>query len=99
MTRSGRPPILDALREKRNVMTAVMLRDMRTRFFNNGLIPTHTFMNVSWSMSPSLILNRPMLAFPVVKSLDKEYLTGFGMASLCLGLLMERMLRRIMLEG
>lgn len=106
-----RQPILDALREKRNVMTAVMLRDMRTRFFNHGLgflvvslwplahmvillliytlmgrtapfgdslpvffatglIPTLTFMYVSRFMSLSLILNRPMLAFPVVKVLD-----------------------------
>ncbi|GLR48807.1 capsular biosynthesis protein [Shinella yambaruensis] len=111
MTRSGRPPILDALREKRNVMTAVMLRDMRTRFFNHGLgflivslwplahmliligvytlfgrtapfgdslriffltglIPTLTFMYVSRFMCLSLALNRPMLAFPVVKVLD-----------------------------
>lgn len=111
MVHSGRPPILDALREKRNVMTAVMLRDMRTRFFNHGLgflivslwplahmliliaiytllgrtapfgnslqvffatglIPTLTFMYVSRFMSLSLILNRPMLAFPVVKVLD-----------------------------
>lgn len=105
------PPIISALREKRNVMTAVMLRDMRTRFFNHGLgflivslwplahmlillviytllgrtapfgdslqvffatglIPTLTFMYVSRFMSLSIILNRPMLAFPVVKVLD-----------------------------
>lgn len=111
MTTSGKLPILDALREKRNVMTAVMLRDMRTRFFNHGLgflivslwplahmliligiytlfgrtapfgdsmpvffitglIPTLTFMYVSRFMCLSLILNRPMLAFPVVKVLD-----------------------------
>lgn len=111
MTRSGRPPILDALRQKRNVMTAVMLRDMRTRFFNHGLgflivslwplahmlilimvytlfgrtapfgdslqvffltglIPTMTFMYVSRFMCLSLTLNRPMLAFPMVKVLD-----------------------------
>lgn len=111
MTRNSRSPILDALREKRNVMTAVMLRDMRTRFFNHGLgflivslwplahmliligiyrmlgrtapfgdsmpvffitglIPSLTFMYVSRFMSLSLILNRPMLAFPVVKVLD-----------------------------
>jgi len=31
--------------------------------------------------------------------LDKEYLIGFGLTSLCLGLLMERMFRRIVLEG
>lgn len=112
MTNSNpRQPILDALREKRNVMAAVMLRDMRTRFFDHGLgflivslwplahilililiytlmgrtapfgdslpvffvtglIPTLTFMYVSRFMSLSLILNRPMLAFPVVKVLD-----------------------------
>lgn len=104
-------PILDALREKRNVMTAVILRDMRTRFFNHGLgflivslwplvhmlillmiytvmgrtapfgeslpvffvtglIPTLTFVYVSRFMCLSLVLNRPMLAFPVVKVLD-----------------------------
>lgn len=109
-SRTGQP-LLDALREKRNVMTAVMLRDMRTRFFNHGLgfllvslwplahmliliviytllgrttpfgdslsvffatglIPTLTFMYVTRFMSVSLILNRPMLAFPVVKVLD-----------------------------
>lgn len=111
MTSSGTQPILDALREKRNVMAAIMLRDMRTRFFNHGLgflivslwplahmliliaiytllgrtapfgdslpvffatglIPTLTFMYVSRFMCLSLILNRPMLAFPVVKVLD-----------------------------
>lgn len=107
----ARRPVLDALREKRNVMSAVMLRDMRTRFFNHGLgflmvslwplahigmllliyklfgrttpfgeslfvffatglIPTLTFMYISRFMSLSLILNRPMLGFPVVKVLD-----------------------------
>jgi len=111
MTHNRWQPTLNALREKRNVMTAVMLRDMRTRFFNHGLgflivslwplahmliligvysllgrsapfgdslrvffltglIPTLTFMYVSRFMSLSLILNRPMLAFPVVKVLD-----------------------------
>ncbi len=112
MTNShSKQPILLALREKRDVMTAVMLRDMRTRFFNHGLgflmtslwplahililialytllgrtapfgeslpvffatglIPTLTFMYVSRFMSLSLILNRPMLAFPVVKVMD-----------------------------
>ena len=111
MALNSRSPILDALREKRNVMTAVILRDMRTRFFNHGLgflivslwplahmliligiyrmlgrtapfgdsmpvffitglIPSLTFMYVSRFMSLSLILNRPMLAFPVVKVLD-----------------------------
>ena len=106
-----RRPLFEALREKRNVMAAVMLRDMRTRFFNHGLgflvvslwplahilvlitiyplmgrtapfgeslsvffatglIPVLTFMYVSRFMCMSLILNRPMLAFPVVKVLD-----------------------------
>lgn len=103
--------IIYALRQKRNVMAAVMLRDMRTRFFNHGLgflvvalwplahmlilimiytianrttpfgesirvffltglIPTLTFMYVSRFMSLSLVLNRPMLAFPVVMVTD-----------------------------
>lgn len=102
---------LQALRQKRHVMTAVMLRDMRTRFFNHGLgflivalwplahmlvllaiytvvgrktpfgeslnvffatglIPTLAFMYVSRFMSLSLILNRPMLSFPVVTVVD-----------------------------
>ncbi|PZR50261.1 MAG: capsular biosynthesis protein, partial [Stutzerimonas stutzeri] len=48
-----RQPILDALREKRNVMTAVMLRDMRTRFFNHGL----GFLVVSlWPLAHMVIL-------------------------------------------
>jgi capsular polysaccharide transport system permease protein len=111
--KSGYGPItiVYALRQKRNVMMAVMLRDMRTRYFNHGLgflvvalwplahmlilisiytlsnratpfgesmnvffltglIPTLTFMYVSRFMSLSLILNRPMLAFPVVKVTD-----------------------------
>ena len=106
-----RRPIRAALIEKRNVMKAVMLRDMRSRFFNHGLgfllvslwplahililltiyrlvgrvapfgdslavffatglVPTLTFMYVSRFMGLSLILNKPMLAFPVVKVLD-----------------------------
>ncbi len=92
-------------------MTAVILRDMRTRFFNHGLgflivslwplahmlillliysvtgrrtpfgeslyvffatgiIPTLMFMYISRFMSLSLLLNRPMLAFPAVTVLD-----------------------------
>ncbi len=92
-------------------MTAVILRDMRTRFFNHGLgflivslwplahililliiylltgrrtpfgeslyvffatglIPTLTFTYVSRFMSLSLILNKPMLSFPVVTIVD-----------------------------
>lgn len=103
--------IKHALQEKRNVMGAVMLRDMRSRFFNHGLgfllvplwplvhmlvlltiysvvgrqapygesmpiffatglLPTLTFMYVSRGMALSLLLNRNMLAFPVVTILD-----------------------------
>jgi len=106
-----RRPIRAALIEKHNVMKAVMLRDMRSRFFNHGLgfllvslwplahililltiyrlvgriapfgdslavffasglVPTLTFTYVSRFMGLSLILNKPMLAFPVVKVLD-----------------------------
>lgn len=102
---------LDALRQKRNVMKAVILRDMRTRYFNHGLgflivalwplahmvvllaiysfsgrpapfgdstqvffatglIPSLAFMYVSRFMSLSLILNRPMMAFPSVTVVD-----------------------------
>lgn len=102
---------LDALRQKRNVMAAVIFRDMRTRFFNHGLgflvvslwplshmviiifiyqlagrtspfgedirvffatglIPTLAFNYISRFMSLSLILNRPMLAFPAVTVVD-----------------------------
>ncbi len=101
----------EAFREKRNVMLAVMLRDMRTRFFNHGvgflivplwplahmlllliiynvlgrqtpygsslniffatgLVPTLTFMYVSRFMAVSLLNNRNMLSFPIVKALD-----------------------------
>ncbi|MGE6743751.1 ABC transporter permease [Allorhizobium pseudoryzae] len=107
----NRVNFVDALRLKRNVMKAVILRDMRTRFFNHGLgflivslwplghmmiilmifsvtgrrtpfgdslvvffatglIPTLAFMYVSRFMSLSLLLNRPMLAFPVVTVVD-----------------------------
>lgn len=100
-----------ALRQKYNVMRAVVLRDMRTRFFDHGLgflivslwplahmvillgiyhlagrqapfgeslnvffatglIPTLLFMYVSRFMSLSVVLNKPMLAFPVVQVLD-----------------------------
>lgn len=92
-------------------MYAVMLRDLRTRFFNHalgflvvplfpimhllallilynvlsrdapygqdinlfsatGLLPTLTFIYMSRFMSVSLISNKPMLAFPVVRLLD-----------------------------
>ena len=107
----SKTPIGAALREKRNVMAAVVLRDIRSRYFNHGLgflliavwplahmlillavyaalgrqapygdslrvffatglIPTLAFVYVSRWMSLSLILNRPMLAFPVVTVLD-----------------------------
>jgi len=100
-----------ALRQKYNVMRAVVLRDMRTRFFDHGLgflvvslwplahmiillgiyhvagrqapfgeslnvffatglIPTLLFMYVSRFMSLSVVMNKPMLAFPVVQVLD-----------------------------
>lgn len=106
-----RTRLTDALRSKRNVMTAVVLRDMRTRFFNHGLgflivslwplahmlilltiytltgrrtpfgdslnvffatglIPTLAFMYVSRFMSLSLIINKPMLAFSAVTVVD-----------------------------
>lgn len=107
----SKTPIGAALREKRNVMTAVVLRDIKSRYFNHGLgflliaiwplahmlilivvygmlgrqapygdslrvffatglIPTLAFMYVSRWMSLSLILNRAMLAFPVVTVID-----------------------------
>lgn len=106
-----RHPILLALSSKRNVIWAVMLRDMRTRFFNHGLgfvvvplwplihmgviitihsiaghappygdssplfyatgiIPTLTFIYLSRFMGLSVITNRPMMAFSIVKPLD-----------------------------
>jgi capsular polysaccharide transport system permease protein len=107
-----RSPSVDALIRKRNVMSAVVLRDMRTRFFNNGLgfvivplwplahmgalilihtlaghgvppfgdstpvfyatglVPTLTFMYVSRFMGYSLVMNRPMLAFPEIHVID-----------------------------
>ncbi|MBB2905734.1 capsular polysaccharide transport system permease protein [Rhizobium sp. RAS22] len=104
-------PLSQAFQEKRNVMVAVMLRDMRSRFFNHGigflmvplwplthmillliiynvlgrqtpygsslnvffatgLVPTLTFMYVSRFMAVSLLNNRNMLSFPIVKALD-----------------------------
>ncbi len=104
-------PILYALNGKKNVIGAVILRDMRSRFFNHGLgfaviplwplvhmgvlilihalgkasvpfgestalfyatglVPTLAFMYVSRFMALSLILNRPMLAFPEIKVFD-----------------------------
>jgi len=104
-------PVINALRQKLNVMSAVTQRDMRTRFFNHGLgfiiqslwplvhmlvimtiniasgraapygegpmtffatgiIPALTFIYISRFMSLSLILNKPMLAFPIVQVTD-----------------------------
>ncbi|KAE9629288.1 ABC transporter permease [Parasedimentitalea maritima] len=100
-----------ALAEQRNIMGAVMLRDLRTRFFNHGLgfllvplfpfahllalillnnvtgasfaygddinvflvtglIPTLSFMYVSRYMSMSLLMNKPMLAYPIIGMLE-----------------------------
>lgn len=110
--------VWSALVEKRNVMSAVVLRDIRTRFFNHGLgflvvplwplahmlvlltiykfmgraapygdslnvffvtglIPTLAFMYVSRFMTFSLLLNKPMLSFPVVKILDIMFARAF----------------------
>lgn len=110
-TSSDPTTISYAMNQKFNVMKAVVLRDMRTRFFDHGLgflvvalwplahmvillgifhfagrqapfgeslnvffatglIPTLLFMYVSRFMSLSILLNRPMLAFPVVQVLD-----------------------------
>ncbi|SHN12305.1 ABC transporter permease [Roseibium suaedae] len=101
----------DALLQKRNVMHAVILRDIRSRYFNHGLgfllvpmmpvfhmgflltvysvmgrqsafgddlrvffatglIPAMMFMYVSRFMSISLLANKSMMAFPVVRLLD-----------------------------
>ncbi|WP_229002036.1 ABC transporter permease [Rhizobium sp. AB2/73] len=103
--------LLDALKQKKNVMGAVILRDMRTRFFNHGIgflvqslwplvhmliiillntisgrsapygespliffgagiIPTLTFIYISRFMSISVVLNKNMLSFPIVKVTD-----------------------------
>ncbi|MGV2123684.1 ABC transporter permease [Agrobacterium vitis] len=101
----------DALQQKLNVMHAVIMRDIRSRFFNHGLgflivplfpvghillllgiyyvvgkhsefgddlqlffatglLPAMTFTYVSRFMSVSLIANKSMMAFPVVRLLD-----------------------------
>lgn len=106
-----RQSVRQALTQQRNIMGAVILRDLRTRFFNHGLgflivplfpfvhlfallllhnmfgssfaygddinvflatglIPTLTFMYVSRYMSMSLLMNRPMLAYPIVGILE-----------------------------
>lgn len=111
--------IADALISKKNVMSAVVLRDMRTRFFNHGLgfiivpiwplihmgvlilihaaaghgaplygesaalfyatglVPTLAFMYVSRFMGWSVTQNRPMMAFPIVRSLDVMFGRAF----------------------
>lgn len=102
---------IDALFDRCNVIKAVILRDLRTRFFNHGLgflivplwplahmvillliysltgrrapfgeslnlffatglIPTLAFMYISRFMSLSIVLNRPMMAFPAVTAVD-----------------------------
>ncbi|WP_245459352.1 MULTISPECIES: capsular biosynthesis protein [unclassified Rhizobium] len=106
-----RSPMRLAFQQKINVMNAVMLRDMRARFFNHGagflvqslwplvhmlvimilntiagrsapygdnpmlffatgVLPVLTFIYVSRFMSLSLLMNQPMLSFPVVKITD-----------------------------
>ena len=104
-------PLRFAFEQQLNVMSAVVLRDVRTRFFDHGLgflmvplfptlhlfvliaisklvgryapygdslivffatglLPTLTFMYVSRFMAMSLLMNRPMLAFPAVRMMD-----------------------------
>lgn len=106
-----RQTMRQALAEQRNIMGAVILRDLRTRFFNHGLgflvvplfpfvhlfalllfhniagrnfaygddtniflgtglIPTLTFMYVSRFMGLSILMNRPMLAYPIIGMLE-----------------------------
>ncbi len=113
-----RQTLKEALRERGHVMTAIILRDMRTRFFNHGLgflvqslwplahifvlllintyagrsapygshpmvffgagvVPTLTFIYISRFMAYSVILNRNMLSFPVVKVTDIMYGRAF----------------------
>lgn len=109
---SKRQTIGQALVEQRNIMGAVILRDLRTRFFNHGLgflivpafpfvhmfallviygllgrssngygddlrvflatglLPVITFMYVSRFMGVSLLMNRPMLAYPIIGVLE-----------------------------
>ncbi|MGM4984634.1 capsular biosynthesis protein [Rhizobium sp. OK494] len=115
--RPKRHQVLEALITEKNVLSAVILRDMRTRFFNHGLgfaivplwslthmvvliiinslagraaafgesmplflatglVPTLTFMYVSRFMGYSVLMNAPMLAFPVVTSLDVMFGRG-----------------------
>ncbi|MGV1770090.1 ABC transporter permease [Agrobacterium vitis] len=107
----SRISVKEALQQKLNVMHAVIMRDIRSRYFNHGLgflivplfpvahillllsiyhvtgrtsvfgddlqlffatglLPAMTFMYVSRFMSVSLIANKSMMAFPVVRLLD-----------------------------
>ncbi|TXH80086.1 MAG: capsular biosynthesis protein [Rhizobium sp.] len=109
--RRGYNRSIEALISKKNVLIAVILRDMRSRFFNHGLgfimvplwplvhmgvlilihstaksdpyfgdslplffatglVPTLTFMYVSRFMVLSIAMNKPMLSFPIVTTLD-----------------------------
>ncbi|RKD35494.1 MULTISPECIES: ABC transporter permease [unclassified Rhizobium] len=107
---SKRNLALAALKRKQHVMHAVIMRDMRSRFFNNGLgfvvqclwplahlliimvinivagraapygdpmlffatglVPVLTFIYISRFMSLSLLMNKPMLSFPIVQLTD-----------------------------
>jgi len=116
--------IKNALRQKIHVMHAVIMRDIRSRFFNHGLgflivplfpvthiivllvlysvvnrqsafgddlrlffatglMPALTFMYLSRFMSLSLMANKSMMAFPVVRLLDivlaRAFLEFIGM--------------------
>ncbi len=131
-----RSPVKTALKEKYHVMSAVVLRDIRTRFFDHGLgffivplwplahmlvllaiyrftgrtapygeslnlyfatglVPTLLFVYVSRFMAYSLLLNKPMLSFPVVRPLDimfgRAYLEIIG-AALTLAMLIALLL-------
>lgn len=118
LQRITRQTVREALRERGHVMTAVILRDMRSRFFNHGLgflvqslwplahifmlllintyadrsapygshpmvffgagvVPTLTFIYISRFMAYSVILNKNMLSFPVVKVTDIIYGRAF----------------------
>ena len=107
----AKSPMRFAFEQQANVMRAVVLRDVRTRFFDHGLgfllvpvfpaihlailltiskligryapygdslliffatglLPTLTFMYVSRFMALSLLMNRPMMAFPAVRMMD-----------------------------
>lgn len=75
------------LRKKWNMMNVVILRDMRTRFFNHGL---GFLIQSLWPLVHMLVI----LTISAVSGC-----TGFGACCLCLGLLLERVLRRQLKEG